>query len=155
MKIKRLVLLLLILGLIILLFSAENLKRSGRKVELAKVIEVIDGDTIRIENGKRVRLIGIDAPEKGEKCYREAKEFLKKLVLGKIVRLEADKLDKDIYGRLLRYVYLNDTFVNLILLRKGYAHSFIKLPNTKYSKIFQEAERYARKFKEGCLWKGG
>ncbi len=67
--------------------------------------QVIDGDTIVIEGGHHVRYIGIDASERDEPLYREAKEANGALVKGKTVRLERDVSDRDRYGRLLRYVY--------------------------------------------------
>ncbi|MEM7816998.1 MAG: thermonuclease family protein, partial [Candidatus Aenigmatarchaeota archaeon] len=76
-------------------------------IENYKVVsEVVDGDTFKID-GKSVRLIGIDAPEIGEPCYLDAKEKLKELIKDKIVRLEKDFKERDEYGRLLRYVYID------------------------------------------------
>ena len=93
-----------------------------------KVSRVIDGDTFELEDGEKVRLICVDTPEKGEKGYEEAKEFLANLTLGKIVRLEKDVSENDVYGRLLRYVYINENgkevFVNRELVQKGYASVF-------------------------------
>ena len=93
------------------------------------VTRVIDGDTIEIEGGQRVRYIGIDTPEtshpqKGVECFgREASAENRKLVEGKKVVLEKDVSEIDKYGRLLRYVYARDTFVNQYLVIQGYAHS--------------------------------
>ena len=96
--------------------------------DLYLVTRVVDGDTIVLSNGERLRYIGVDTPEtkhpkKGLQCYgKEASAFNKKLVEGKKVKLEFDVQQKDRYGRLLAYVYLEDgTFVNAELLRKGYA----------------------------------
>ena len=72
-----------------------------------RVTEVIDGDTIKV-GYKSVRLIGINAPETNEPCYEEAKEMLKELVEHKKVRMEKDVEDRDDYGRLLRYVYVDE-----------------------------------------------
>lgn len=84
------------------------------------VERVIDGDTF-IGDGYKIRLLGIDAPEKAQPCYEEAKNFLKKLIENKTVKLEYDKIKKDRYGRLLAYVWINDTFVNREMLIKGFA----------------------------------
>jgi micrococcal nuclease len=65
------------------------------------VKRVIDGDTIVLNNGEKVRYIGIDTPERDEDYYNKAKEFNKKLVEGKTVRLETDVQQRDRYGRLL------------------------------------------------------
>lgn len=88
------------------------------------VVRVIDGDTFELYNGEIVRLICIDSPEKGKEGYDEAKNYLSFLILNKEVRLEKDVNDKDIYGRLLRYVYVDDIFVNKEMVEKNYAKIF-------------------------------
>ncbi len=113
---------------------------------------VLDGDSIQLSNGEEVRLIGINAPEVNGKCYEESKEELQNMVLGKQVTLESDVNDKDQYGRLLRYVYVDDTFVNLEMVRLGLAHKYEYGSNTKYSSLFEQAENEAKQ-NEGCLWK--
>lgn len=123
----------------------------------AKVINVIDGDTIKIEGGQVVRYIGIDAPEtvhpsKPVQCYgKEASYKNKELVEGKEVRLEKDVSETDRYGRLLRYVWLGDMLVNEYLVREGYAQSSSYPPDVKYQDRFVEAQRQAREEKRG-LW---
>lgn len=117
----------------------------------ARVIEVIDGDTIVIEGGYRVRYIGIDTPEKGEPYYSEARQANQRLVQGKKVRLEKDVSDMDKYGRLLRYVYVNSTFVNAELVRQGYARAHAYPPDTKYQFYLEAAEREARQEGKG-IW---
>ena len=89
-------------------------------------IRVIDGDTIVLESGEKVRLIGVDTPElhhpkKPVQYYaKEAKEFTKSLVEGKDVRLKYDWQRKDKYGRTLAYVYLKDrTFLNIEIIKQG------------------------------------
>ncbi|MEM5811419.1 MAG: thermonuclease family protein [Candidatus Aenigmatarchaeota archaeon] len=121
-----------------------------KKIEKFKVIKVIDGDTIVLENGEKVRLIGIDTPEIGEKCYLEAKNFLQKLIENKTIYLEIDGLNKDKYGRLLRHVYLNGSYVNLLMIKEGLAFYFPY--KSKYSNILFKEEEMARKNKIGCLW---
>ena len=115
------------------------------------VTRVIDGDTIEIEGGQRVRYIGIDTPEKGEPYYWEALEANQRLVEGKEVRLEKDVEDKDEYGRLLRYVWLDNTIVNAELVHLGYAYSYSYPPNVKYQTLFLQEEKEAREHKRG-LW---
>ena len=93
------------------------------------VSNVIDGDTFELANGDRVRLICVDAPELGKAGANDSKTFLEILILNKDVRLEKDLEDKDNYGRLLRYVYVNDSFneevfVNKELVKEGYASVF-------------------------------
>ncbi len=109
--------------------------------ETVKVTRVIDGDTIEIFlDGKteKVRLIGIDTPEKGKPYFNEATEKTKELCLGKEVRLEKDVSEKDRYDRLLRYVYVGDLFVNAELVKQGYASAYTYPPDVKYSELFRK-----------------
>jgi micrococcal nuclease len=120
--------------------------------EIALVTYVVDGDTIELENKTRVRLIGIDTPERGEPYFAESWEKLKEFVLNKQVRLEKDVSERDRYGRLLRYVFVGDTFVNLEMVRQGYAHVYTVPPDVKYQEQLLNAEQEARNAKVG-LWK--
>lgn len=126
-------------------------------VQLVKVTRVVDGDTIEIEGGQKVRYIGIDTPEtvdprKEVQCFgKEASAKNKQLVEGKEVSLEKDVSETDKYGRLLRYVYLGKIFVNDYLVREGYAHASSYPPDVKYQDQFLQAEREAREAKRG-LW---
>ncbi len=95
------------------------------------VSRVIDGDTLELSSGEKVRLICIDTPEQGEKGYEEATQYLEELTLNKIVRLEKDVSEVDKYDRLLRYVYVGDTFVNKELVQEGYAEVFRYGEDTK------------------------
>ena len=139
-----------ILALFIVVFL-YLLISNGQRFQEATVKRVIDGDTLILENGDRVRLIGINAPEKNQFYYGEAKEKLKEMVEGKVILLESDRVDKDKYGRLLRYVYLNKTNVNLYLVLNGYAISYPFEENEKYLKKFEAAERIAKDEKIG-IW---
>lgn len=116
------------------------------------VKEVIDGDTFILSNNQRIRLLGINAPEYGSYFHDEAKKMLELLVLKKVVNLEKDITDRDKYGRLLRYVYVDNLFVNLEMLKRGFACSYTCPPDIKYTDIFVEAERFARENEIG-LWK--
>jgi len=126
--------------------------------ELVKVTRVVDGDTIEIEGGERVRYLGIDTPEtvdprKTVQCFGvEASKKNKELVEGKTVRLEKDITDKDKYSRLLRYVWVGDVFINLELVKQGFAGSVSYPPDIKYQKEFLEAEKEAKEAGRG-LWK--
>lgn len=123
-----------------------------------KVTRVIDGDTIEIENGEKIRYIGIDTPEtvdprKQVQCFGiEASKKNKELVEGKAVRLEKDITDRDKYFRLLRYVWVDDLFVNLELVKQGFANSYSYPPDIKYQEEFLAAEKEAREAERG-LWK--
>lgn len=118
------------------------------------VVQVIDGDTIVLDGLERVRLIGVDAPEKGDPLEPVATEFTKKLALAKRVRLELDRDPTDDYGRTLAYVYLEDgTMLNLEIVRQGMSSVYDKYPFRHVTK-FRSAEREARKHRNG-LWASG
>lgn len=137
-------------------------QRAGPKPNLqasqALVERAVDGDTVVLSTGQRVRYIGVDTPElhhpqKPIEAYaREAKEFNRKLVEGKTVRLEFDVERYDKYRRLLAYIYLPDgTFVNAELVRQGYAHTLTIPPNVKYADLFVKCQQEARENNRG-LW---
>lgn len=135
------------------------------------VTRVIDGDTILIETGERVRLIGIDTPEihESSKLYRDSQRtnrdiqtikalgrrsfiFTENLLEGKRVRLEFDAEKYDKYGRLLAYVFLKDgTFVNAEILKQGYASLMTIPPNLRYEDLFLRLYQEARESRRG-LW---
>jgi len=118
-------------------------KRLPQPGEEALVTQVVDGDTITVEGGMRIRLLGIDAREKGEEFYKEAKDFLKSRILNKEVKLEKDATDKDQYGRYLRYVWLNDTLINAEIVKEGLAIAKQFDPNTKYQYLIAKSEQEA------------
>ncbi|MBU4284847.1 thermonuclease family protein [Patescibacteria group bacterium] len=124
---------------------------------LFKITRVIDGDTIEIEGGERIRYIGIDTPEtvdprKPVQCFGvEASNKNKELVEGKEIRLEKDITDRDKYDRLLRYVWVGDAFINLELVKQGFAYSYSYPPDIKYQDQFVKAQQEAREAKRG-LW---
>jgi len=124
------------------------------------VTRVIDGDTIEVNIGGtlyRVRYIGIDTPElddeRPEFCAlaQEATRYNRQLVEGQDVYLEKDISETDHYGRLLRYVYVGDVFVNAELVRLGLAWAKAYQPDTKYQDILDEAEAEARQAEIG-IW---
>jgi len=122
--------------------------------ETAKVTQVIDGDTITIEGGYRVRYIGIDTPEVHpvpEAHGLEAWQVNRQLVEGKEVRLEPDVSETDKYGRLLRYVYVDDVFVNAELVRLGLAEAKAYPPDVKYQEYLENLELEAREAGRG-MW---
>jgi len=136
------------------------------------VTRVVDGDTLKLENGKYLRLIGIDTPEMHEsaKLHRDAQrskqsvweikklgrqsyEFTRELAQGKRVRLEFDKERYDKYKRILAYVYLADgRFLNALIVEEGYASLMTYPPNVKYADLFSSLYQQARKNKRG-LWR--
>ena len=128
---------------------------SGR--EFVLVDRVVDGDTIELSDGRKVRYIGIDTPEtkdprKEIQCFgEEASAYNRDLVEGKVVAIEADVADKDQYDRLLRYVWLEDEMINKKLVAEGYAYASSYPPNVKYQTQFKLAQQQAREQNLG-LW---
>ena len=127
-----------------------------------QVIKVVDGDTFWIDyNGvdEKVRLIGIDTPESKDprspkECFsQEASDYLYELIYNKNVRIAFDPSqgERDRYGRLLVYAWVDDVFINETLIREGYAFEYTYNLPYQYQVEFQEAEEYAQKNNSG-LW---
>ncbi len=126
--------------------------------DIYRVKRVIDGDTLLLINGERVRLIGVDTPETKhpkkpvEYFGKEAYLFTKQMIDGKEARFEFEKQKRDRYGRLLAYVYLSDgTFLNAEIIKQGYGFAYTKFP-FKYMRDFRRYEREAREKRKG-LWR--
>lgn len=115
------------------------------------VVRVVDGDTFVISSGEKVRLIGIDTPETDELYYDDATAYLSDWVLGKEVLLEGDTSNRDKYGRLLRYVWVDGVLVNEQLVREGFAEAKAYEPDVKYQHRFEDAEEYAKENRLG-IW---
>jgi micrococcal nuclease len=127
------------------------------------VNKIIDGDTLEVtinEKIEKVRLIGIDTPEivdpkKSVECFgEESSNKATEMLLNHIVKFISDETqnDRDKYGRLLRYVYLEDgLFFNKWMIENGYAHEYTYDIPYKYQSEFKEAENYAKDHKLG-LW---
>ena len=133
--------------------------------EEAVVRRVVDGDTIELLDGRRVRYLGIDTPEvrrragvgegwvvDPEPFAEEATAFNRRLIEGRRAHLEYDRQTHDRFGRILAYVYVEDVMVNAELLRAGLAEPLILPPNVKYSEHFQRLAEQARLEQRG-LWK--
>lgn len=124
----------------------RHLARSSGAGEGSRLVEkVIDGDTIEIDGGERVRYIGVDAPELGEPLYEEARDFQEKVVLGSNVRIEACKEEpRDGYGRTLAFVHKGNADVGEQLLRYGYARTlFIGRCGRTVARRYRKTERGA------------
>jgi micrococcal nuclease len=138
--------------------EAEQIQVKGKP---AKVVETIDGDTIkvRLENGtiEKVRMILIDTPETkhprlGVQPFGiEASQFTERELTGKDVTLELDVQERDRYGRLLAYILVGDVLFNEKLLEKGLARVAVFPPNTKYVDRFREVQEKAQAEKIG-IW---
>jgi micrococcal nuclease len=139
--------------------------------ETAFVERVVDGDTLKLSDGRKVRLIGVDTPElhysdkllrDSRRTHKDIKEiqamgrraaaFIKQLCEGQSVKIEFDVRRSDKYGRILAYIYLKDgAFVNAEILKEGYAQVMTIPPNVKHSDYFLKLERSAREERKG-LW---
>ncbi len=116
------------------------------------VTKILDGDSILVEGGKEVCLLGIDADEEGEPCYEEAKQKLQELVLGKKTTMIKDINDKDEQGRLLRYLKIDNLNINVELVKKGLVSLKIFDNVTLYKNDLVFAEQYAKNKNLGCKW---
>jgi Micrococcal nuclease (thermonuclease) homologs len=133
----------------------------SKTLHSAKVDRVVDGDTLKIifeGNSERVRLIGVDTPEsvapdkdRNVPYGKIASEFTKEKLDGKDIELEFDVKERDSYGRLLAYVYLDGVMFNKTLLDEGHAQIYTFPPNVKYVDLFEEAQKAAREAGKG-IW---
>lgn len=134
----------------------------GKNREKAQVTQVIDGDTVKLSDGRTLRYIGIDTPEsvdprKPVQCFaKEASEKNKELVLNKEIEMEKDVSETDRYGRLLRYVYVQvgerDVMINEELVREGFAYATSYPPDIFYQSTLEQKEKEAKETGRG-LWK--
>ena len=138
--------------------SAGNTNITNPVGSEALVSETIDGDTVRLSDGNKVRILGIDTPEtkdprKPVQCFgKEASAKMKELVEGKkvILLVDASQGDKDKYGRLLRYVYSGNTDIGAQMVKEGYAYAYTKYPVAKMEE-YKALENEARENNRG-LW---
>ena len=123
--------------------------------EHARVVRVIDGDTIdvRIDGAAddvRVRYVGINTPERDEPCFRDATDANSSMVAGREVTMVRDTSDTDRYGRLLRYIYVGDVFVNRVLIEQGYAEVVRYGSDDAFFDSFRTLEQAAARASIGC-----
>ena len=123
----------------------------GDDASEVRVTRVIDGDTFVVTGGERVRLIGVDTPERGDCLSRAATALTRRLVGGRAVRLRFDVERRDRYGRLLAYVHRGELFVNAELVRRGFAMALTVPPNVRHAGRFVALQREARRAGRG-LW---
>lgn len=137
-----------------LLIAAPSTANPETVQELARVKHVYDGDTVQLEDGRKVRYLGINAPEYQEPFYLKAKRFNESLVLNREVRLEFEPARTDAYGRLLAHVFVGDQMVNARVVREGLAHAFFIGPGHKHNALLLEAQEQARRRRAG-IWSSG
>lgn len=142
--------------------GAEGAELAKIKIYTAPAVHVVkavfDGDTILLDNGEKVRLLGINTPEvDGPKKIAEpggedAKRWLRRRLMGRAVRVEQDKEPRDHYQRLLAHVFAdNGEHVNLALVEAGLAFLDIHPPNLKYAHVLIQAQNRAERAKRG-IW---
>ena len=133
--------------------------------EKARVARVVDGDTLVLDDGRRLRLIGINAPEIGEReepYGAEASAWLRATIDGKEIFLQKDVSDTDQYGRTLRYVWLStpekvddqsarEWMVSAMMVAQGYAQPYTFPPDVLYADLLLSLAREARTHERG-LW---
>lgn len=133
----------------------------GSMLEPAVVARAVDGDTVVLADGRRVRYIGLDAPELFIGYHRlatpeagavAAHAANQRLVAGRHVRLLADCTEHDRYGRLLRYVFCDGVFVNAQLVLTGRATFYPVPPNERFADLLARCEHHARRRRLG-LWR--
>lgn len=138
---------------------ATNSRVAAGDEETTLVERVVDGDTLVISGGDRVRLIGVDTPETKhpnkpvQPFGKEASEFTRRMVEGKRVQIQFDPGEtKDKYGRTLAYVYIDGQFLNELLLREGLARAMLNYPFSADAKArFRAAEADAKAARRG-IW---
>ncbi len=142
---KHILILILIIVSGALYYSWADSKMTSSYLE---VIRIIDGDTVELEGNIRVRLLGINTPEKGMLKSGLAIEYLENNILSKKVKIVHFGSDK--YGRILGYLFVNEININEVLLEKGFAHLYYYGKDRFYNEMF-EAEKFARESKIG-IW---
>lgn len=149
----------LLLTLLVLALAGCNLSEVEESLdsigdgETGTVTRVIDGDTIDVRiNGEvvRVRYVGVNTPERDEACFANATNANAEMVEGQQVRLERDQTDEDRFDRLLRYVYVGDTFVNEQLVALGFAEVVLYEPDDREFQNFRTLEQNASRLGLGC-----
>jgi micrococcal nuclease len=121
--------------------------------EQGTVVSVIDGDTIDVMvDGEtvRVRYVGMNTPERDEPCYGDARRANADLVDGKLITMVKDSSETDRFGRLLRYIYVGNVFVNQRLVGQGYAEVVSYPPDISHFNEFKQLEDQARAANRGC-----
>ncbi len=131
--------------------QAQSAARNDSDQQSTTVTRIIDGDTFVLSNGKTVRLLGLDTPERGEDYAQKAKIFAEIVLNGKQVKLETEKPAEDKYGRMLAYVFVDGKFFNELVLQKGLANIYFFNKHHRYAKRLLEAQNAARKEKAG-IW---
>lgn len=116
------------------------------------ISEIVDGDTVVTKKGRRIRLLGIDADERGKRCFLEAKQRLQKLVKGEQVRLKKGENNKDKYDRFLRFLFKEGVNINKKLVKEGLVETSFMPEQKLYKEGMTNLEEKARENNTGCEW---
>jgi micrococcal nuclease len=143
--------LVLLLNLVLAGCTQPGMEGLPTDAEAVVIRYVVDGDTVELEDGRTVRYIGINAPERHQPYYEQATGANRRLVEGEPARMVLDAQKTDRFGRTLGYLWVDDRFVNLELVRLGYATAYTEPPNVQYSAEIVAAEKRARDAQAG-LW---
>lgn len=133
--------------------SVQGVATNEASTSALTVIRVTDGDTLELSSGEKVRLIGINTPEKNQPYFEEAKKALENLVLSKEVMIKKDVSEVDSYGRILGYVYRGDVFVNQKMIEDGFAVVSTVPPDVAHVEVFLKAADVAKQKCAG-IWEG-
>ncbi|MBP7832664.1 MAG: thermonuclease family protein [Candidatus Levybacteria bacterium] len=133
--------------------SVQGVATNEASASALTVTRVTDGDTLELSSGEKVRLIGMNTPEKNQPYFEDAKKALEDMVLNKEIRVETDISETDMYGRVLGYVFVGDVFVNQKMVENGYAVVSTTPPDVKYVEAFVKAIDTAKKNCVG-MWEG-
>lgn len=124
-KILRYVLIILFVIFLITIRFFEEIGFDKKPEDRFIISKVIDGDTVELMGGNRLRLLSLDTPEKGNLYHDDAKEFLSNLTLGKTAKIEFADTRRDRYGRLLGYLYVDSIFINKIIIENGLGYLYL------------------------------
>jgi micrococcal nuclease len=118
----------------------------GQETSPCVVGHVVDGDTFRCRDGRKIRLIGIDTPEGGQRPHGAGARaaLLRMAPPGTELRLEGDVAGTDRYGRVLAYAWLKSALINEALVQEGWAVQYTVPPNVRYADRFGRAQEEAR-----------
>ncbi|MFQ5829547.1 MAG: thermonuclease family protein [Candidatus Methylomirabilia bacterium] len=124
----------------------------AQAAETAAVRKALDGDTVVLTDGRIVRYLGINTPERRQPFHARARQLNRALTRARTVRLEFDRVREDRYGRLLAYVYVGGEMVNARLLQEGLAHVFVIPPNLRHYEEFLRLQEAAQARRRG-MWR--
>jgi micrococcal nuclease len=137
----------------VILVACAPRESLGQQETICIVSRIVDGDTFHCSDGGRIRLIGIDSPERGQRPFggNARNALLEMIPPGTAVRLQGDVTFRDRYGRRLAYVWVGSTLVNEAMVQNGWAVLYTVPPNVKYAERFARAQNEARATRAG-LW---